>query len=104
MRVHFLHQHVRYTVIILEEGNLPHPRFPRCNMQMPCKSLNGQHITTYQCNKGVYWKRQRLEEEYIRESEERAFQAYISPLETVTSFKYLGRFLTAADDDCPEVV
>ena len=26
MQVHLLHQHVRYTVIILEEGNLPHPR------------------------------------------------------------------------------
>ena len=26
MRVHFFHRHVRDTVIILEEGNLPHPR------------------------------------------------------------------------------
>ena len=25
MRVHFWRRHVRYTVIILEEGNLPHP-------------------------------------------------------------------------------
>ena len=30
---------------------------------------------------------------------ERAFQAYGEPLETVTSFKYLGRVLTAGDDD-----
>ena len=26
MRVHFLHRHVLDTVVILEEGNLPHPR------------------------------------------------------------------------------
>ena len=25
MRVHFLHRHVLETVVILEEGNLPHP-------------------------------------------------------------------------------
>ena len=26
MRVYFLHRHVRDTVVILEEGNLPYPR------------------------------------------------------------------------------
>ena len=35
MQVHFLYQHVRDTVIILEEGNLPHPHFPWCNMMVP---------------------------------------------------------------------
>ena len=33
-----------------------------------------------------------------------AFQAYRRPLETVTAFKYLGRVLTASDDDWPSVV
>ena len=28
IRVHFLHRHVRDTVVILEEGNLPHPQCP----------------------------------------------------------------------------
>ena len=28
MRVHFVHQHVHNTVVILEEGNLPLPRCP----------------------------------------------------------------------------
>ena len=28
MRENFLHRHVRDTVVILEEGNLPHPRCP----------------------------------------------------------------------------
>ena len=38
------------------------------------------------------------------ESAERSFQAYSRPLATVTLFKYLGRVLTAADDDWPVVV
>ena len=52
MRVHFLHRHVRDTVIILEEGNLPHPRCPMCDIIVPWKSLNRRHITTIQCTKG----------------------------------------------------
>ena len=32
-----------------------------------------------------------------------AFDIYGKQLQTVTSFKYLGRILTAVDDDCPEV-
>ena len=35
IRVHFLHRHVRDTMIILEEGNLPHPHFPRCDIMVP---------------------------------------------------------------------
>ena len=43
-------------------------------------------------------------EEEIQESAERSFQAYRIPLKTFTSFKYLGRVLTAADDVSPAVV
>ena len=43
-------------------------------------------------------------EEELRESAERAFQAYRRPLKMVTSFKYLGRFLTVADKKWPAVV
>ena len=66
MRVHSLHYRVRDTMIILEEGNPPHPRCPRCNILVPWKSLNGQHITTDQCIKGVEQKRRRLTEEDMR--------------------------------------
>ena len=34
----------------------------------------------------------------------RAFITYGRPLKMVTSFKYLGRVISAADDDWPEVV
>ena len=40
----------------------------------------------------------------MQESEDRAFQAYARPLETVTSFKYMGRVLTTAENDEPAVV
>ena len=36
VRVHFIHLHVLYTVVILEEGNIPHPRCPQCDMMFPC--------------------------------------------------------------------
>ena len=34
----------------------------------------------------------------------RAFRAYERPLEMVTSFKYLGRVISATDDNCLVVV
>ena len=86
MRVHFLHRNVRDTVIIIEEGNLPHPRFPRCDILLPWRALNRQHLTTAQCAKRAEWKRQHMTEEEMRESAEMAFQAYNRPLVKVTLF------------------
>ena len=40
-----------------------------------------------------------MAEEELRDSSERAFQANGEPLETVTSFKYLGHVMTTGDDD-----
>ena len=104
MRVYFFHRHVRDTVIILEEGNLPNPQCPRCNMLVPWQTLNGRHPATAQCAKGEERKRWRLAEEDMRDSAERDFHTYVRPLETVTLFKYLGQVLTKGDDDWTEVV
>ena len=68
------------------------------------KVLNGRHTTTAQCAKGAERKRCRLETEEMREITERAFQAYVRRIETVTPFKYLGRIMAALDEDCPAVV
>ena len=99
MQVHFFHRHVRDTVIILEDGNLPHPRRPQFDMLVPWRALNRRHLSTAQRVKGAESKRRRLTEEELQESPERAFQAYGEPLETVTSFKYLGRVLTTGEDN-----
>ena len=48
MRVNLWHRHVRDIVVILEEGNLPHPRCPLCDMMMPWKAMNGTHMRTAQ--------------------------------------------------------
>ena len=49
MRVHFWRRHVRDTVIILEEGNPPHPRYENCDMLVPWRALNGRHKDTAMC-------------------------------------------------------
>ena len=76
IRVHFVHWHVQDTVVMLEEGNLPHPRCPRCDLQVPRKALNGRHLGTAQCKTGAERKRRRLAETETRENSERAFHAY----------------------------
>ena len=53
MRVHFVHRHVHNTVVMLEEGNLPLPRCPRCDLQVTRKALNGRYLGTLQCKKGA---------------------------------------------------
>ena len=42
MRVKFWPRHVRDAVVILEEGNLPQPQFPMCDIMVPCRDLNRQ--------------------------------------------------------------
>ena len=54
---------------------------------------------TAQCLKGAERKRRRLAEAETQENLERVFEAYGAPIESVTEFKYLGRILTATDDD-----
>ena len=104
MRVHFVHPHVLDTVVILEEGNFPHPQCARCNMQVPRRALNRWQPGTTQCLKGAERKRRRLAEAETRENSERSFEVYRAPIASVTEFKYLGIILRATDDDWLAVV
>ena len=83
MRVHFVNRHVLDTVVILEEGNSPHPRCARCNMQVPWRELNGRHPDTAQLLKAAERNRQRLAETKTRENPEQAFEAYGAPISIV---------------------
>ena len=76
MHVHFWKRQVRDTIIILEEGNLPHPRCENCDMFVPWRDLNGRHKSTMMCKSGVERKRRRLAESEIRESTDMAFEVY----------------------------
>ena len=46
MQMHFLIWHFRYTVVILEYVNLPHPRCPMYDMLVKWWFLNGRHQRT----------------------------------------------------------
>ena len=86
MRVHFVHLHVHDTVVMLEEGNLPLPQCPRCELQVSRKALNGRHLGTSQCRTGTERKRRRLAEAEMRENSEWAFHAYGKQMKAVTEF------------------
>ena len=53
MRVHFWNRHVRDTVVILEEGNLPQPRCPMCDILVTWREMNGMHQCTEKSRKGA---------------------------------------------------
>ena len=55
--LHIVHRHVLNTVVILEEGNSPHPRCAWCDMLVPQRAFNGRHLGTAQCKKGAERKR-----------------------------------------------
>ena len=92
------------TIVILEEGNRPYPRCPKCVMFMSHKAFNVRHLATDSCRRGEERKRCRLSEEESQAVIEREIIAYGNPLSPVTSFKYLGRVLSAADDNWSAVV
>ena len=73
-------------------------------MLVPRRDLNVRHPDTAQCAKGTEWKRRRLVEAKMRESLERAFEAYGEPIKNVSDFKYLGTVLTAGKDEWLVVV
>ena len=91
-------------MVILEEGNLPHPRCPLCDMLASWKALNGTHRSTAQCNRGAERKRRRLAAEEEGEVTARASSAYGCPMDMVNSFRYLGQVISATDNDWTAVV
>ena len=104
MQVHFLHQNILDTVVIIEEGNPPHPRCARYNMLVPRRALNSRHAATAQYDRGAERNRRQLEEVETREISEQAFEAYGEPIHIFPGFRYLGRVLTMGDYDWISVV
>ena len=85
-----MHRHVHDTVVILEEVNLPLPRCPRCDLQVPRQALNGRHLGTAQCKTGAERKLQRLAAAEGAEgaaASERAFEAYGRKINAVQEFR-----------------
>ena len=65
--------------------------------------MNKCHPKTAICAWGAYRKRKWMVEEEAQVGAEMALQAYGRPLETLASFRYLGRLRTATYDFWPEV-
>ena len=55
------------------------------------------------CKRGADRKRRRLAEAEIRESTEMDFEVYGQQIQSVPRFTYLGRVMTAGDDNWPAV-
>ena len=66
--------------------------------------MNRRHPATAQCAWGAERKRRRLAEAETTESSKQAFEAYGGPINNVLEFRYLGRVLTAGDDEWLAVV
>ena len=81
----------------------PHPCCPCCDMLVLWEDPNGRHINTALCCKGAESNHHRLYAEEARAGTDAAFQLYGLPLTDMEAFKYLGRTLTAADNDWPAV-
>ena len=101
LRVHFVHRRMRYTVVIVEEGNLPHPR---CNILVPLTALNGRHLNMSLFSKLAESNLRRLPVEEVRAFTETVFWAYGRPLTIVAAFKYLGRILPSTYNNWTVVV
>ena len=72
-------------------------------MLVPWQVMDGNHRRTAQCKKGSEQKRRHLAAEEERAFTCRAFSAYGTPLDMATSFKFLGRVISTADNDWTEV-
>ena len=68
------------------------------------KALNSRHLAMSFFRRGKERKRHRLEEKETQAGTEMAITAYRILPAPVTSFKYLGGVLSAADDDLTLVV
>ena len=75
-----------------------------CDILIQWRYLNGIPRITVKFKKGAEKKIWRLSEEEERAVTSRYFSAYGRPLEIVTSFRYLGRVISAADDNWMVVV
>ena len=76
LQVHFVHCHVREILVVLEEGNHPLRRCPKCDIFVMWWNLSGNHQVTAMCARGADWWLKRLREEEAQLSTVVAFEVY----------------------------
>ena len=82
-QIHFVHHHMQYKIVIMEEGNLPHNRCPAWDMIIPWADLNRCQSNTTLFMQGAERKMWRLEEEEARAGAATTFQAYDQKLDSL---------------------
>ena len=103
LRKHFAYRHPHATLVIPEEGSAPHPQCERCGMHVPVQRLNRGHQQTQMCRQMSEVRAQRRAREASRKAREVVLSLQGTPLEGVSTFRYLGRILSSTDDDWPAV-
>jgi hypothetical protein len=97
MRRHFLYRHFQDTIIIMEEGRLS--RCTLCGMFCTKLQLAGGHTKTVLCKQGTKRNKQKMRDLQCIRAFQRTFTIQNQPIETLTSFQYLGRIITSMDSD-----
>ena len=92
------------TMVILDEGNLPHTRCTRCNIFVPWVALNIIHTSISLCPRGAEQKWHQIAAERTKSIVESAFWYYGQTLINVTFSKCPSRLLMELYDDWSAVV
>jgi hypothetical protein len=98
LRRHFMFRHPACTLAILEEASVPLPRCPSCRMHIPLAAVR-THTSTALCQQGTLLRQKEALLEMYRLAREVVFSVRDVPLESVSTFKYLGRPLSSHGDD-----
>ena len=99
MRLHVWRRHVRDTIIILEEGNLPHPRCKNCNMFVPWRALNSLNKSTMMCKRGGGKEAPASGGGGDKGEHGDGLRGLQAADQVVPRFTCLGKVMTAGDDD-----
>ena len=99
MRQHFFWRHPRDTICIEEEGSVPLPKCELCGFQTTYRSLNGSRYNPRSCVEGRRRREKAAALERARATQEHVFSVYGTALESVRTFKYLGRILSYDNND-----
>jgi hypothetical protein len=98
MRRHFQHCHVKDIIVIEEEGLLP--RCGSCGMFVNPFHLNNElHKQSKMCREGTRWRERDERNLECMRATRQTFNIQGWQIEMVHEFRYLGRPLTANDND-----
>ena len=86
------------------QGSVPLPKRDLCGFQTTYRSLNGSRYNPRSCVEGRRRRERAAALERARAAQEHVFSVYGTPLESVRTFKYLGRILSYDNKDWPAVI